>query len=504
MTDAKGGQTFLTVTPEQLNNKATDLTAGYPTQLVGSPLPPCLLTLSGMAAQILVQSHERLSSVVKRGAYEAEHLAERLRTAAKAYDDLDRALGEQIASGQPSGADAPPLAPPLSAGKPAPDAPSGSSATPTDDGLAWETAVQQFDAGDQCQALLAYKESLTNLGNELTNHGKKFSLGNVHWEGRGSEEAEMALRKHESWMYDTAQQIWAFAKQVNDFADAHFDEHSKHPTAADVEYVDALQGTGIYLPEYAKYQAMSDLVRQNYASRVAFSPINFENPPLGPGSKNASLPDAKKKNEGGGGGSQTGGGGGGGGQPSGGQPQPESPSTNPASAGAGKPEGGGSPSGGSSSGGGSPSGGSGQGSPSGGMPSGLGGDKPEMPSLPDGPGVSPASAGGGAGGGSGGGGGGLGGQPMQPAAVAPALGTGDGAAAGGASQAAGRPPVGGGGMGGGMGGGGHGGNREGGKEKKRNANLSPDEVLYKEDRAFTDGVIGHRRRTKIDDKKDTK
>ena len=42
------------------------------------------------------------------------------------------------------------------------------------------------------------------------------------------------------------------------------------------------------------------------------------------------------------------------------------------------------------------------------------------------------------------------------------------------------------------------------KEKKRNANLSPDEVLYKEDRAFTDGVIGHRRRTKIDDKKDNK
>ena len=56
-----------------------------------------------------------------------------------------------------------------------------------------------------------------------------------------------------------------------------------------------------------------------------------------------------------------------------------------------------------------------------------------------------------------------------------------------------------------MGGMGHGaGGREGGKEKKRNANLSPDEVLYKEDRAFTDGVIGHRRRTKIDDKKDNK
>ena len=148
MADAKGAQRFLKVTPTDLTSKATELTSGYPTQLVGSPLPPCLLTLSGMAAQILVQSHERLTAVVKRGAYEAEHLAERLRTAAKAYEDVDRALGEQIKSGQPSGADAPALPPPLSTGKSAPDAPSGGSGAPSDDGVAWETAVEQFDALD--------------------------------------------------------------------------------------------------------------------------------------------------------------------------------------------------------------------------------------------------------------------------------------------------------------------------------------------------------------------
>jgi len=62
---------------------------------------------------------------------------------------------------------------------------------------------------------------------------------------------------------------------------------------------------------------------------------------------------------------------------------------------------------------------------------------------------------------------------------------------------------GGGAMGGGMGGMGHG-NREGGKEKKRNPNLSEDEALYVEDRPYTDPVIGHIRRTKIDDKKESR
>lgn len=33
-----------------------------------------------------------------------------------------------------------------------------------------------------------------------------------------------------------------------------------------------------------------------------------------------------------------------------------------------------------------------------------------------------------------------------------------------------------------------------GKEKKRRPDLTPDESIYTEDRAWTEGVVGHRRR----------
>ncbi|OBB13760.1 hypothetical protein A5761_19200 [Mycolicibacterium setense] len=59
-----------------------------------------------------------------------------------------------------------------------------------------------------------------------------------------------------------------------------------------------------------------------------------------------------------------------------------------------------------------------------------------------------------------------------------------------------------GGMGGGMGGmgGGHGQGGQG-NEKRRNPKLAPDEELYVEDRAFTEAVIGNRKRTDVKEPK---
>ncbi len=54
-------------------------------------------------------------------------------------------------------------------------------------------------------------------------------------------------------------------------------------------------------------------------------------------------------------------------------------------------------------------------------------------------------------------------------------------------------------MGGGMGGMGHGGGQQG-KEKRRDARFTPDEGVYVEDRAYTEPVIGNRRRRDVQDK----
>ncbi|MDH6247487.1 hypothetical protein [Mycobacterium sp. OTB74] len=509
MADSKGAAQILHVSTGDLERRANELTDGYPAWSQAGPNAPCLLTLSGKGAERLQATHERLSAVLKRGAYEAAHLGTRLRTAAAAYGNLDESLKQQIESGAPSGADAPPLSPPptLTGASLAAEAGAlagASGSYPGDDGVKWTDAVEQFNGGDQCKGLLAYKDSLIALVKDMDNHARKFSMANMHWEGPGSEAAEMALRHHESWMYDITEAINSqYIPQVMAFVDAHIGEHAQHPTEADIQHVNSLASDpAAYMNEYAAKQTKSDEVRNSYAGRLLFNTIDFKDPPMGPVSPD-SKPSSPPAGPGGGGGQP------GGGQPPGGQqPQGESESGMPLSKpdAGGQPQGGGSPSGGGSGGGKPEGGGSGGGSPSGGgMPSGLG----DMPKMPDEPSVSPAGLGGGAGGGSAGGGGagsgGLGGQRMQPAATAPALAA--GAGPGGSNAAAGKPPLGGGangGMGGGMGGMGHGGKGEGGKEKKRNPNLSPDEALYVEDRAYTAGPIGHRRRTKIEDKKDTK
>lgn len=104
-------------------------------------------------------------------------------------------------------------------------------------------------------------------------------------------------------------------------------------------------------------------------------------------------------------------------------------------------------------------------------------------------GISPAGVDTGGGGGAAGGGGG--GTPLSaasPAGVAPA------STAGTPTVATPQGGTGSSGAGGGMGGMPMGGHGQQGKEKRRAPGLSPDEVIYEEDREWTEGVIGNRRR----------
>lgn len=496
------------VSSETLRAKATEVDVELPT-LPAAPQAPSQLKISHDATKLVIDNLEHLSQAVKAGRSQNKRLSAMLRAAADAYDAADASGKSKIEGG---GGGPVPVNANLPDAVPFPDYRKCEANAPGDNGMDWQEAAREINSTDQGATLRAFVGQLRMKATEFATLADKFTMAGTEWEGAAAEEAEKALRKYAEWLHGMSESTGKLADQANRLAEIHSDRCFEHPTMADVAHFEQAffeqWEFGAKTLGMSEMQERSDNVRKKYADQTNFQPINppqltdlgYQSPPVNPG-------DVKPRT---GDGTQTPGGGppsggGGGGTPSGGQPStPEMPSSSPAGAGAQKPSGSGSPSGGSPSGGGAPSGGSGQGAPSGGMPGGMGGDKPEMPKLPDGPGVSPASAGGGAGGGSaGGGGGGLGGQPMQPAAVAPALGGAGGAAAGGASQAAGPAPVGG-GMGGGMGGMGHGGNREGGKEKKRNAGLSPDEVLYTEDRAFTDGVIGHRRRTKIDDKKETK
>jgi hypothetical protein len=81
--------------------------------------------------------------------------------------------------------------------------------------------------------------------------------------------------------------------------------------------------------------------------------------------------------------------------------------------------------------------------------------------------------------------------PATHAASASPGGATGGAAAGGTAMGGGMAPM-------------HGaGHQNQGKEKRRNPNLSPDEDLYTEDREWTEGVIGLRRRRDVQDGKES-
>jgi hypothetical protein len=94
-------------------------------------------------------------------------------------------------------------------------------------------------------------------------------------------------------------------------------------------------------------------------------------------------------------------------------------------------------------------------------------------------------------------------MPLSPAVSAETVAPAPATHAAGTTPASATGAAAGGGMGGGMApmhGAGH---QNQGKDKRRDPNLSPDEDLYTEDREWTEGVIGLRRRRDVQDGKDS-
>lgn len=349
----------------------------------------------------------------------------------------------------------------------------------------------------------------------------------TNWEGEAADAAMAQLNEYAVWLGELANawdQLAAAGEQV---LTAHSVALANHAVvyaqymvlkAQLAELAAHPAGQGVAMAEVQRalveLQESSDDLREEYAGHSNFPPATVPDPGY-----------AKKKvGRGAGGATQQGGsgrgtGGGspaGGGQPAGTQPPVSPQSMDPSAgqpqgnpAGASSPSGGGSPSGsGSPAGGGSPSGAGKSGSAGGGLPgSGLpgGAGMPEtgLPDLGlDDPGISPAGAGGGGSGGGSGGGGGVPSMPLQPNVGAETVAPGPGGGArggGGGAIPASAMGAGMGGMGGGMGGMGHGGGQQG-KEKRRDARFAPDEEIYVEDRAYTEPVIGNRRRKDVQDK----
>jgi hypothetical protein len=425
----------------------------------------------------------------------------------------------------------------------------------TDTYMDIESAQAAITAPDDCASLLIAMDAWTTNAGALAQAAATMPSAPSHWEGTAAAQAYARVADLKRDLSTLAEAWLILAGRANGFAMAHHSYMTSH-TEVYAAYKQNQLLLNEYPANYQEYhKAMAEEVKVAEEIRRQYSKSSeLPKGPI-PGPSGRALPSAAgiptpgitpvswptgASNAGGGNSSPANGSGGGapssgtgsqqgGGSPAEGMqdtgeaqtrpqgapqgsPQGNSPQGNEAKQ-AGQPPSGGMPSGGSPSGG-IPAGGGTPGGMSGGMPdSGKTGSKPFSPS------VHPASAGGagkglggagkgagGAGKGAGGGGkgaggagkgagGGMGGRPLSPAAVAvgPPTGAG-GAGAGPGTVDTGRAPTGAGAGGAGMPMMGHGAGHTQGKEKKRSAELSPDESLYAEDRPWTEGVVGHRRR----------
>lgn len=433
---------------------------------------------------------------------ESLRLAKTLRAVANAYEAVDQTSADAIERLQR--VEAIPVPQPLPEPQLPSPAPRPQLVSAAGYGTVPQTEELLNDPGDA--------SSLSDAGSKALKTAFAIRGGapdpNFHeWEGDAAEAAFSKFNGFRDWIDELAAgwaKYTAAAKAVFDAHTAAVAAH--HPIWQEYDNLqrhldDLLSGTS---PDQAEVDRILNAmeaeeqksvdVRETYAQKAGVNLAPLPEPPFGARAGTEHPDGAGAGAEGGGAGT--------GGSPSGltagepamstsslgpavGQPQPEPPTAAGTPSGAGAPSGGGPPSGG--------------GAPAGGTPGGLpGGQTGDMPKASE-PKVKPVSVGGGGTGGGGVGGGGAGTAPLEPAVTAETVAPGAAAARGGPAPVRAAP---GGAMMGGMGGpmmGGQGQNP--GKEKRRDPALSPDEDLYKEDRPWTEGIIGNRRRK---DPKDVK
>jgi hypothetical protein len=504
----------MSVDPATLRGKAAILDVPLP-PTPEQPQAPCGLEVAGIAVRQISAEGEGMKSFIAAGQEEAGVLAGALKAAATAYESTDQAGAEAIDGtvGEVSEIPVPGMDVPMSQ----PQMPV--AACPAPPGyLAVEVAAAQIAQPDQAATLDSFAASWRAYADQLTVRAGEFDLGNVDWDGSAAEVAGIALDRHKTWLQEMARAAVTMSDHAKELADVHRRAAAAHPTVAEVQAITARLSTttdatqmSLLLAEYQKLQARSEEVLAEYATTSVVTPVKPPTPPIREalqtgwdrGETSGPNPPGGKPG--------TGEPPAGGGAENGAPPQagPQQPQMTPASAQpdrqpTGSPSSGGSPSSaGAPSGGGSPPGGgksgSGGGLPGGGLPGGGGMAETGLPEPGlDDPGVSPA----GVGGGGSGGGGGVPAMPLQPNVGAETVAPGpSGGARGGGSGGipASAMGAGMGGMGGGMGGMGHGGGQQG-REKRRDPRFAPDEELYVEDRAYTEPVIGNRRRKDVQDK----
>ena len=271
----------LRVEPGDLTAKAGALTTET-SDTSAAPTAPSAFTFVQSATAQVVAGANTLKSFVASGNAEADRLAAVLNAAASTYktvDDRARYALEHFPP-LPVPNDPVPVTPALPPVVPAVEQPPFMDAMAggdTDGYMDAKTAAQIIHSGNP-GPMRTYAGDAREFATALRDQSNAFSLAGVHWEGTAAEAAGNALRQHQEWLNDIAEQYEYLATQAEDLAAAQEKWADQHPTVEEIEQVEremqaAVQnndrvGLRVAQDKYGALFAKSEEVRVSYSADV--------------------------------------------------------------------------------------------------------------------------------------------------------------------------------------------------------------------------------------------
>lgn len=273
----------VTVDQQEILNRANEVEAPMADPPTDVPITPCELTAAKNAAQQLVLSADNMREYLAAGAKERQRLATSLRNAAKAYGEVDEEAataldndGEGTVQAESAGAvggdssaeltDTPRVA---TAGEP--------------NFMDLKEAARKLETGDQGASLAHFADGWNTFNLTLQGDVKRFR-GFDNWEGDAATACEASLDQQRQWILHMAKLSAAMAKQAQYVAQLHVWARREHPTYEDIVglerlYAENPSARDQILPVYAEYQQRSEKVLTEYNNKAALEPVNPPKPP---------------------------------------------------------------------------------------------------------------------------------------------------------------------------------------------------------------------------------
>lgn len=283
----------LSVEYQELMGRADEVEAALPGQPVDNPGSPCALAMVTDAAAQLALSADNMRLYLGVGERERRRLAESLRNAAKAYEDVDESAEQAINDGTSVSA----ATPGIDGEDPGPATLGdtkkvGSSSIQPTPYCPVRQAAEEIAELDQGVSLDVFARAWADHQRTLLEARYRFRPF-VDWYGDATYAVEDNFDSHRSWLDQMAALSGTMVGQAQGIVSTHRWAVTEHPTVAQLEELDdawvyfqghlpAEHWKGSVKPaleeEYARLQQKSEEVLAEYQRRAAL-PLAPINPP---------------------------------------------------------------------------------------------------------------------------------------------------------------------------------------------------------------------------------